>query len=180
MFERLLGKQVPHFEMDAALPNKTINQVSLQQFINEGRWIILLFYPMDFTKVCSSEITMISDHYDEFEELNTAVIGISTDTVNSHLAWMNTSRFENGIGPINYPIASDANHRVSKQFSVLDEETGLAMRSTFIISPEGVLLYENVFMDNVGRDVEELLRVIQALQTGGLCPANWRPGMPVL
>ena len=180
MLERLLGKKVPLFEMNVVLADKSISKVSLQQYLNEGKWIILFFYPMDFTKVCASEITMISDHYEEIKELNTVVLGISTDTVYTHLAWMNTSRFDNGIGQITYPLGADSNHRVCKKFSVLDEETGTAMRSTFIINPEGVLMYENVFMKNIGRDIDELLRVLQALQTDGLCPANWRPGMPVL
>lgn len=180
MFERLLGKKIPLFEMNAALANRSSSKVSLQQYLNEGKWVILIFYPMDFTPVCSSEITVISDHYDEFKDLNTKVLGISTDTVNCHLAWMKTERFDNGVGQIAFPLGADPNHRVCKLFGVLDEENGTAMRSTFIISPEGLLMYENVFAENIGRDVDELLRVLQALQMGGLCPANWKPGMPVL
>lgn len=180
MFERLLGKKIPLFEMNAALANRSSSKVSLQQYLNEGKWVILIFYPMDFTPVCSSEITVISDHYDEFKDLNTKVLGISTDTVNCHLAWMKTERFDNGVGHIAFPLGADPNHRVCKLFGVLDEENGTAMRSTFIISPEGLLMYENVFAENIGRDVDELLRVLQALQMGGLCPANWKPGMPVL
>lgn len=180
MYERLLGKKIPIFELNAALPDRSISKVSLQQYLNAGKWTVLIFYPKDFTPVCSSEITIISDYYEEFEELNAAVIAISTDSVNCHVAWMKSDRFDNGVGEIAFPLGSDANHRVSKQFSVLDEEKGTALRSTFIISPEGILVYENVFVDNIGRDVDELLRILQALQTGGLCPANWKPGMPVL
>ena len=180
MFERLVGKRVPLFEINATLANRSISKISLQQYSNDGKWIILIFYPMDFTSICSSEITTISDHYEEIEELNAVVLGISVDSVNCHAAWMNTSRLENGIGDIAFALGSDMNHRICKQFGVLDEEKGLAMRGTFIVSPDGILMYENVFVENIGRDVDELLRVLQALQMGGLCPANWRPGMPVL
>lgn len=180
MSERLVGKRAPFFEMDAVMPDKTFGKVSLEEIMKEGKWTILFFYPMDFTFVCPTEITAISDRYDEFQDLDAEVIGVSTDSIYSHLAWINTERTKNGIGQINYPLASDISHKVSREYGVLIEEKGVALRGLFIISPLGEIQYEVVHHNNVGRDVDEVLRVLQALQTGGLCPANWRPGQSTL
>ena len=127
-----------------------------------------------------TEITAMSDRYDEFEDLDAEVIGVSTDTIHTHLAWINTDRTQNGLGDLVYPLAADTNHQVSKDYGVLIEEEGIALRGLFIINPEGELQYQTVFHNNIGRDVDETLRVLQALQTGGLCPANWRPGQATL
>ena len=176
MIERMVGKKAPCFEMNALLADKSFGQVSLKENVEREKWTVLLFYPMDFTMVCPTEITAVSDRYGEFQELNTEVIGISTDSIYAHLAWVNTERHKNGVGKLNFALASDSNHRVCKQYGVLIEEKGIALRGLFIISPTGELRYQTVFDNNIGRDVDELLRVLQALQTGGLCPANWRPG----
>lgn len=180
MAERLVGKQAPLFELDAVMPDKTFGKVSLEKIINEGKWTVLFFYPMDFTFVCPTEITAISDRYDEFQELEAEVIGVSTDSIYTHLAWINTERTKNGIGTLKYPLASDHTHAVAKVYGVLIEEAGVALRGLFIINPLGQIQYEVVHHNNVGRDVDEVLRVLQALQTGGLCPANWRPGESTL
>ena len=180
MIERMVGKQAPSFEMDAVLADKTFGKVSLAKNIAEEKWTVLFFYPMDFTFVCPTEITAMSDRYDEFEDLDAVVIGVSTDTIHTHLAWINTDRTQNGLGDLVYPLAADTNHQVSKDYGVLIEEEGIALRGLFIINPEGELQYQTVFHNNIGRDVDETLRVLQALQTGGLCPANWRPGQATL
>ncbi|ASS90849.1 MULTISPECIES: peroxiredoxin [Aeribacillus] len=180
MAERLVGKQAPRFEMDAVLPNKEFGKVSLEEIMKQGKWTVLFFYPMDFTFVCPTEITAISDRYEEFEDLDAEVIGVSTDTIHTHLAWIKTPREENGLGDIKYPLAADTNHQVSRDYGVLIEEEGVALRGLFIINPEGELQYQTVFHNNIGRDVDETLRVLQALQTGGLCPANWKPGQETL
>lgn len=180
MVTRIVGLQAPRFEMDAVMPDKTFGKVSLEEIMNEGKWTVLFFYPMDFTFVCPTEITAMSDRYDEFEDLNAEVIGVSTDTIHTHLAWINTERTKNGIGQLKYPLAADHNQRVSREFGVLIEEEGVALRGLFIINPEGELQYQVVHHNNIGRDVDEILRVLQALQTGGLCPANWRPGQATL
>lgn len=176
MTELKVGKQAPLFEMDAVMPDKTFGKVSLKENIQQEKWTVLFFYPMDFTFVCPTEITAISDQYDLFEDLETEVIGVSTDTVYTHLAWINTDRTKNGLGQLKYPLAADHNHLVAKKYGVLIEEEGVALRGLFIISPEGELQYQVIHHDNIGRDIDEVLRVLQALQTGGLCPANWRPG----
>ncbi|GGM20198.1 thioredoxin-like protein YkuU [Paraliobacillus quinghaiensis] len=180
MAERMVAKQAPRFEMEAVLANKEFGKVSLEELMKEDKWTVLFFYPMDFTHVCPTEITALSDRYDEFEDLDTEVIGVSTDTIHTHLAWIKTSRDDNGLGDLAYPLAADTNHKVSEQYGVLVEEEGVALRGLFIISPEGELQYQVVTHNNIGRDVDETLRVLQALQTGGLCPANWKPGQETL
>jgi peroxiredoxin 2/4 len=180
MAERLVGKPAPRFEMDAVLPNKEFGKVSLEDIKAQDKWTVIYFYPMDFTFVCPTEITALSDRYDEFEDLDTEVVGVSTDTIHTHLAWINTPRDENGLGQLKYPLAADTNHTVSKEYGVLIEEEGIALRGLFIINPEGELVHSVVHHNNVGREVDEVLRVLQALQTGGLCPADWKPGQETL
>jgi alkyl hydroperoxide reductase subunit AhpC len=180
MVERMIGKQAPHFEMDAVMPNKEFKKVSLEENMKNGKWTVLFFYPMDFTFVCPTEITAMSERYEEFQDLDAEVIGVSTDTIHTHLAWINTDRQDNGLGELHYPLAADTNHVVSQEYGVLIEEEGIALRGLFIINPEGELMYQVVFHNNIGRDVNETLRVLQALQTGGLCPANWKPGQKTL
>ncbi|PKR86890.1 peroxiredoxin [Heyndrickxia camelliae] len=180
MAERMVAKQAPRFEMEAVMPNKEFGKVSLEENMKNDKWTVLFFYPMDFTFVCPTEITALSDSYDEFEDLDAVVIGVSTDTIHTHLAWIITDRKDNGLGDLNYPLAADHNHKVSRDYGVLIEEEGVALRGLFIINPEGELMYQVVNHNNIGRSVEETLRVLQALQTGGLCPANWKPGQATL
>lgn len=178
--ERLVGKQAPRFEMDAVMPNKDFGKIRLEDMMMADKWTVLFFYPMDFTFVCPTEIIAMSDRYDEFEDLDAEVIGVSTDTIHTHKAWINTPRDMNGLGELKYPLAADTNHRVSKDYGVFIEEQGIALRGLFIINPEGELMYSVVHHNNIGREVDEVLRVLQALQTGGLCPANWKPGQETL
>jgi peroxiredoxin 2/4 len=180
MAERTVGKQAPRFEMDAVLSNKEFGKVSLEENMKNDKWTVLFFYPMDFTFVCPTEIIAFSDRYDEFEDLDAEVIGVSTDTIHTHKAWINTPRDSNGLGELKYPLAADTNHTVSADYGVLIEEKGIALRGIFIISPEGELVYSAINNLDVGRDVNETLRILQALQTGGLCPANWKPGQETL
>lgn len=180
MTERMVGKQAPRFTMDAVLADKSFGKVSLEENMKQDKWTVLFFYPMDFTFVCPTEITAMSDRFDEFEDLDTEIVAVSTDTIHTHLAWINTAREDNGLGELNYPLAADTNHMISREYGVLIEEEGIALRGLFIINPEGEMQYQTVFHNNIGRDVDETLRVLQALQTGGLCPANWRPGQKTL
>ncbi|PSL50861.1 alkyl hydroperoxide reductase subunit AhpC [Salsuginibacillus halophilus] len=178
--KRMVAKQAPRFEMNAVMPNKEFGKVKLNDMMSEDKYTVLFFYPMDFTFVCPTEIQAMSDRYDEFEDLDAEIIGVSTDTIHTHKAWINTSREDNGLGDLNYPLAADTNHQISRDYGVLDEGEGVALRGLFIISPEGELVYSVVTHNDVGRDVDETLRVLQALQTGGLCPANWKPGEETL
>ncbi|MCV9887449.1 peroxiredoxin [Metabacillus halosaccharovorans] len=180
MTERMVGKQAPRFEMDAVLATKEFGKVNLEDNMKNDKWTVLFFYPMDFTYVCPTEITALSDRYEEFEELDAEVIGVSTDTIHTHLAWIKTDRKDNGLGAIKYSLAADTNHSVSRDYGVLIEEEGIALRGLFIINPGGELQYAVVNHNNIGRDVDETLRVLQALQTGELCPVNWKPGQSTL
>ena len=145
-----------------------------------GKWLVFFFYPLDFTFVCPTEITALSDRASEFQEFDCEILGCSTDSVFSHWAWLNTPREKNGIAGTQFPLVSDFTKSVARAYGVLDEKSGVSQRGLFIIDPDGVLKYAVVTDDNVGRSVEETLRVLQALQTGGLCPAEWKPGKALL
>lgn len=174
MIHRLVGKEAPSFEMAIALGNgQGFDKVSLEEY--RGDWLVLFFYPLDFTFVCPTEITALSDRMDAFAALDTKVLGVSTDSVHSHKAWVNGD-----LGHLAFPLASDQTHRVSESYGVYIEEEGIALRGLFIIDPEGILRYQTVHDNNVGRNIDEVLRVLQALQSGGLCPINWKPGQATL
>lgn len=179
MATRLVGLPAPDFTMPSTKNLETLEEkVSLSDY--RGQWLVFYFYPMDFTFVCPTEITALSDRYEEFKDLNCDVLGVSTDTVFTHRAWINTPRDENGLGELKYPLAADHNQQVSRAYGVLIEEEGVAQRGLFIIDPEGIVRYQVVTDDNVGRSVDETLRVLQALQTGGLCPSDWKPGQKLV
>ena len=177
-----VGQPAPEFKLKStkgATSAKNLGaEISLSEF--KGKWLILFFYPLDFTFVCPTEIRALSDRLGEFQELDTEILGCSTDSVHSHFAWLNTPVEKNGIAGVKYPLLADFTKETARAYGVLDESSGVAQRGLFIIDPEGVLRYTVVTNDNVGRSVEETLRVLQALQTGGLCPAEWTPGKEML
>lgn len=176
---RLVGLPAPDFEMNSTKNLETLEEkVKLSDY--EGEWLVLFFYPKDFTFVCPTEITALSDRYEEFRDENCDILGVSTDTESVHRAWIHTSRDDNGLGEIKYPLGADPTHRVSRAYGVLNEEEGVAQRGLFIIDPEGIVRYQVVTDDNVGRSVDETLRVLKALQSGGLCPSDWKPGEKTL
>jgi peroxiredoxin (alkyl hydroperoxide reductase subunit C) len=145
-----------------------------------GKWVVLLFYPLDFTFVCPTELTTFSDRYEDFQGIGAEVIGVSTDSVHSHRAWLKTPRDRGGVEGLKYPLASDITKKVASDYGVLIDDKGIALRGLFVIDPEGTLRYAVIHDLNIGRSAEETLRVIQALQTGGLCQAEWRPGQETL
>lgn len=163
---------VPNFTCEA-YANGDIKKVSLSDY--RGKWVVLFFYPLDFTFVCPTELTGFAKAEAEFTKCNAVVLGASTDSVHSHKAW-----FSRDLPAVKYPVLADTNHRLSEMFNVLIHEQGIALRGTFIIDPDGVLKYQVVSALNVGRSVAETVRVLQALQTGGLCPVDWRPGQETL
>ena len=177
-----VGKPAPDFKLpstkDATSAKNLGKEIKLSDY--RGKWLIFFFYPLDFTFVCPTEITALSDRVDEFKEFDTEILGCSTDSVFSHWAWLNTPREKNGIAGTNYPLVADFTKETARAYGVLDETSGAAGRGLFIIDPEGMLKYAVVTADNVGRSVEETLRVLQALETGGLCPAEWKPGKALL
>ncbi|KAF1856976.1 hypothetical protein Lal_00032229 [Lupinus albus] len=174
-----VGKRAPDFDMPSTKELKTLkDNVKLSDY--KGKWLILFFYPLDFTFVCPTELKAFSDKYDEVTKAGAEVLAVSTDSVYSHRAWINTPDNQGGLGPIKYVLASDITKDVSRDYGVLLEDKGIALRGLFIIDPDGVLQYQVVHALNVGRSVEETLRVLEALKTGGLCAADWKPGQKPL
>lgn len=177
-----VGQPAPTFKMAStkgATSSRDLGkEISLSDY--KGKWLIFFFYPLDFTFVCPTEILALSDRYSEITDLDAEVLGCSTDSVHSHFAWINTPLSKNGIEGLKYPLVADYTKEVARAYGVLDETSGAAQRGLFIIDPDGVLRYATVTADNVGRSVDETLRVLQALQTGGLCAAGWTPGQELL
>ena len=174
-----VGQPAPDFDMPSTKNIEKLNEnVKLSDY--RGKWVVLVFYPLDFTFVCPTELTAFSDRMEDFEAIGAEVIGVSTDSVYSHRAWLQTPRDKSGVEGLRYPLAADMGGAVSREYGVLIEDKGIALRGLFVIDPEGILRYGVVHDLNIGRSTDETLRVIQALQTGGLCQAEWRPGMETL
>lgn len=172
-----VGQPAPDFNLEAVVgtdPGKEFRQISLSDYL--GKWLVMLFYPADFTFVCPTEIKGFNESLDKFNKLDAEVIAISTDSKWSHLAWLKRG----DLGRLNYPLLADFNKTVSKSYNVLENKTGVAQRALFIIDPQGQLQYQVVHSFDVGRNVDETLRVLEALQTGGLCPLGWKPGQKTL
>ncbi|KAI3511992.1 hypothetical protein L1887_19154 [Cichorium endivia] len=175
----LVGNVAPDFEAEAVFDQEFI-KVKLSDYIGK-KYVILFFYPLDFTFVCPTEITAFSDRHAEFEKLNTEVLGVSVDSVFSHLAWVQTDRKSGGLGDLNYPLVSDVTKSISKAFNVLIEDQGIALRGLFIIDKEGVIQHSTINNLAIGRSVDETMRTLQALQfvqenPDEVCPAGWKPG----
>jgi alkyl hydroperoxide reductase subunit AhpC len=165
----LVGQKAPEFNSMAYHDGKS-KRVSLKDY--KGKWVVLFFYPLDFTFVCPTEIKGFARSEGEFKKLNAVVVGASTDSEHSHKAWI-----ERDMPEVKFPILADTNHHVARSFGVLKEDQGIAYRGTFIIDPEGFIRFETATDLDVGRSVKETLRVLQAFQTGGLCEVDWTPGM---
>ncbi|GAB0098839.1 Peroxiredoxin 1 [Sergentomyia squamirostris] len=173
----LLQRPAPDF-CGTAVINGELRELSLGDF--RGRYLVLFFYPLDFTFVCPTEIIAFSDRVGEFNELGCEVVAVSTDSHFSHLAWTQVSRREGGIGKVSLPLLSDKSMRISREYGVLNEETGIAYRGLFIIDTNQTLRQITINDLPVGRSVDETLRLVKAFQFtdahGEVCPANWQPG----
>ncbi|KAF1329794.1 Peroxiredoxin-4, partial [Globisporangium splendens] len=177
-------KPAPDFNNVNAVVNEKFEKVSLSDY--RGKWLILFFYPFDFTFVCPTEIVSFSDSVEQFRSINAEVIAISTDSHHTHLAWVKTPRNEGGLGKMNIPLIADISKRISEDYGVLvtdeeDEMYGAALRGLFIIDPEGTIRSIQINDDAVGRSVDETLRILKAFQYAAahpheVCPANWKPG----
>jgi peroxiredoxin (alkyl hydroperoxide reductase subunit C) len=173
-----IGQKAPEFSADAVV-DKQFKKVSLSDY--KGKYVVLFFYPLDFTFVCPTEITAFSDKADEFSKINTQILGASVDSKFSHLAWVNQPRSEGGLGDIKFPLLADITKEISRSYNVLMEDAGISLRGVFIIDPKGTLKVMMVNNNSIGRNVEEVLRLVQADQyveshNGEVCPANWTPG----
>lgn len=163
----MINSEAPFFSLEGVQEGK-VKKFSSPDF--RGQWLILFFYPADFTFVCPTETIGFSRRLKEFWELNCSVLGVSVDDIKSHKEWAEELK----LGKL--PLLSDTTSEMSKSFCILNEADKRAHRATFIISPDGQIVYFVVSPLNVGRSVEETLRVLKALQTGRLCPADWKPG----
>jgi peroxiredoxin (alkyl hydroperoxide reductase subunit C) len=165
------------FEAEAVMPNNSFETVSLSSY--RGKYVLLFFYPLDFTFVCPSEILAFNRQLDAFTAKNCELLGVSVDSIYTHLAWKNTPVNLGGIGTIQFPLISDISKSISADYGVL-LEGGVSLRGLFLIDKEGVVRHQLINDLPLGRNVDEALRVIDALQFhethGEVCPANWRPG----
>lgn len=174
---RLVGNPAPDFTAEA-LVNGESKQISLSDY--KGKWKVLFFYPLDFTFVCPTEIVAFSDAASKFQEKNCELIACSVDSFFSHLAWTQQSRDQGGIGEVNFPIIADMKKQVARDYQVLVEEAGIALRGLFIIDDNDVVQHSTINNLSVGRNVDETLRLLQGYQYtakhGEVCPAGWTEG----
>ena len=167
-----VGKHAPDFRA-TAYSRGEFKEVGLSDY--RGKWVCLFFYPLDFTFVCPTEIRSFAEHYTKFQEAGCEILGCSTDSQFSHKNW-----YERDLKEVTFPVLADTSLKVSRSFNVLIEETGIALRGTFLIDPKGVLQYASVNNLSVGRSVDEIYRTLKAFQTGGLCPVEWKPGQSTI
>jgi alkyl hydroperoxide reductase subunit AhpC len=170
-------KPAPDFAADAVVGDE-FKKIKLSDY--RGKYVILFFYPLDFTFVCPTEIIAFSDQVNDFHKLGAEIIGVSVDSKFSHLAWTNTPRKAGGLGKIGYPIISDLNKNIARSYGVLLEDAGVALRGLFLIDKEGIIRHALVNDLPLGRSIDEALRMLESLQYfekhGEVCPANWKPG----
>lgn len=175
-----VGQSAPQFKSQAVVGD-TFKDVALSDY--KGKWVCLFFYPLDFTFVCPTEIIAFHNKLTQFKALNAEIVGISVDSKFTHLAWKNTPRNDGGLGQIDYPLVSDLNKTISQSYGVL-LEGGIAARGVFIIDPDGNIQSYTVNNLPVGRNVDEVLRLIKGYQYvakhGEVCPADWNEGKPTM
>ena len=173
-----VGQQAPNFTATAVY-DQEFKIVKLSDY--RDRYVVLFFYPLDFTFVCPTEIIAFSDRYEEFKAINTEILGVSVDSEFSHLAWIQTDRKQGGIGDIAYPLVSDIKKEISTAYNVLDPDAGVALRGLFIIDKEGIIQHATINNLSFGRSVDETLRTLKAIQyvqshPDEVCPAGWEEG----
>ncbi|MDH5680067.1 MAG: peroxiredoxin [Spirochaetota bacterium] len=173
----LVTKPAPDFKAQAVMPDNSFKEISLSDY--KGKYVVLYFYPLDFTFVCPSEIIAFDHRLDEFKSRNVEVIGVSIDSHFSHWAWRNTAVNQGGIGQIKYPLVADIKKSISQDYDVLFDES-VALRGSFLIDKEGVVRHQVVNDLPLGRNIDEMLRMVDALQFtekhGEVCPAGWEKG----
>ncbi|MBE9121656.1 MULTISPECIES: peroxiredoxin [Microcoleaceae] len=174
-----VGQAAPDFAATAVV-DQEFKTVKLSDYKGK-KYVVLFFYPLDFTFVCPTEITAFSDRHEDFKKIDTEILGVSVDSEFSHLAWIQTDRKSGGIGDINYPLVADLKKTISSDYNVLDPEAGIALRGLFIIDKEGIIQHSTINNLAFGRNVDETLRTLQAIQhvqshPDEVCPAGWQPG----
>lgn len=173
----LVTKPAPDFKAQAVMPDNSFEDLELASF--RGKYVVLFFYPLDFTFVCPTELIAFDRKLDEFKKRDTQVIGVSVDSAFSHLAWKNTPVNEGGIGNVQYPIVADLNKQIARAFGVLFNDS-IALRGLFLIDKAGIVRHAVINDLPLGRSIDEALRMVDALQFhekyGEVCPANWKAG----
>src|SRR3989344_7746255 len=176
-----IDKEFPEFSLEVYLPDKKdVGRFKLNDF--KKHWLILFFYPADFTFICPTELADMAKHYQEFKKLDAEIVAISTDTVYTHKGWIETEKL---LENVNYPLAADHNAKLAQQLGIYDESNGMAQRAAFIIDPDGILRAADIVSDNIGRNANEILRKLKALKftrdnPGKVCPASWEEGSATL
>ena len=165
----MINQPAPLFTTQAVYDGGEVKELSLHDY--KGKWVVLFFYPLDFTLVCPTELTQFREHIADFKAAGAAVFGCSVDSVHSHKRWL-----RDDLGNLGYPLISDLTKRIAKDYGVLIEERGIATRATFIIDPDQKMQFIGIHNTAVGRDVNEILRVLDACQSGELCQAGWKKG----
>ncbi len=173
-----VGQVAPDFTATAVI-DQEFKTIKLSDY--QGKYLVLFFYPLDFTFVCPTEVTAFSDRHAEFEELNTEILGVSVDSEFSHLAWIQTERKEGGVGDLTYPLVSDLKKEISTAYNILDPEAGVALRGLFILDKEGVIQHITINNFSFGRSIDETLRILKAIQhvqsnADVVCPVDWHEG----
>jgi len=175
----VIGEKAPNFTTEAFQNGKT-KKINLEDY--KGKWVVLVFYPADFTFICPTELGNLADNYEKFQKLNTEILSVSTDTIFVHKAWHDNSKT---IKKIKFPMLADPTGKICKDYGTYISSEGLSLRGTFVISPEGVLKAYELHDNSIGRSSDELIRKLEAAQYveahGDLvCPANWKPGKETL
>lgn len=174
-----IGQKIPDFELEAFHQNR-IKKIKFSDY--KGKWLVLLFYPADFTFICPTELEEAAENYSVFQKLGAEILSISTDTVFVHKAWHDNSP---SIKKIKFPMLADPNGKVCQEFGTYIEEQGISLRATFIVDPDGILRAYEMHDNSIGRSIKEILRKLQASKfvrenKGQVCPASWEPGRKTL
>ncbi|HKI88155.1 MAG TPA: peroxiredoxin [Draconibacterium sp.] len=171
-----VGDKFPEFKKQAVLANKEFGEVNSEEYKNKGNWMVMFWYPKDFTFVCPTEIIEFNKNHNKFVELNTVLYGASTDTEAVHLAWR---EHDPRLADLKFPLIADTSKSISEELGILQPEK-VAYRATFIVDPEGIIQWVNVNNDSTGRNVAEVLRALEATQNPGLTACDWVPGQATL
>ena len=171
-----IGDKFPEFSKPAVLSNKEFGNITSEDHKKDGKWMVMFWYPKDFTFICPTEIIEFNNKHGEFLNLNSVLYGASTDTEDVHLAWRENDRNLNNLG---FPLIADTSKSLSEELGILQPEK-VAYRATFIVDPDGVIQWININNDNTGRNIDEVLRALEATQTIEKTPCNWLPGQATL
>lgn len=173
---KTVGDKFPKFKKPAILANKQFVEISGEDHKKEGKWMVMFWYPKDFTFICPTEIVEFNRNHDKFTALNTVLYGASTDTEEVHLAWRNNDQ---KLANLTFPLISDTSKKLSKKLGIL-QPGKVAYRVTYIVDPEGIIQWVNANNDSTGRNIGEVLRALEATQNPGLTACDWIPGQPTL